>query len=843
MAEGEKTSSATSTVGRRFVIPIGLGVFILLFSFLTITSFLQESPTFDEPVHLFAGYSYLKWGDFRANPEHPPLVKVLAALPLLLFDLKDPRPSSPDWDRIPEFTPGSPAENVAQNMVFGSNSADSLFLYAKLPMVGLGIILGIFVYLWGKDLYGPKAACAAIFIYCLDPNILAHSRLIHTDIPFAAFFFISSYFFWRSLTQFNWANAFFASLFFGLAAITKHSFPVIFLIWAILGLLWIVSSRPQQYGRVTPRALSGPREKVAILGAILLCALVAAYLFIWASYGFRFQAIPDVNHPFRLDRAMPDNPLLQTWGHFINKHHLFPEAWIHGQLLVLKWLRRAAYLLGEVSDSGFWFYFPVAFAVKTPLPTLILLLGMTGIWAFRPRERITGMFLLIPVVVYFSLAVWSRMNIGLRHLLPIYPFLFVLMGGTVTELWKGDSRIKKGVLIILAVWYLWSAARIYPHYLAYFNELTGGPKNGYQVLLDSNLDWGQELKGLKRWMDNGGVKKIQFLYFGKADPRYYGIDAFYLPGSFIISPPQKTADSKFELPDHLAVSATLRYGGKLYLSQEQQKILQSYRLKEPIAAIGHSILVYRLDLADPQVHYNVGFILARQGRLDIAADRLRQALRIRPDFAEAHFELGNLLSREAKLEEATRHYKEAVRIDPSSAGTHHNLAIALAEQGNLTEAIQHFRKAIEFSSSNAGIYFNWGTAMSKGGRFDEAIDLFQKSLAINPNFVEAYHNLGAVMAAKGDFEQAVDHFRRALQIDPAHVNTHFNMANILARQGSLPDAVEHFQAALKVKPDFVEAHERLGQVLAQQGKRKEAKKHYEEALRIVKSRRQGSALR
>jgi predicted membrane-bound dolichyl-phosphate-mannose-protein mannosyltransferase len=141
---------------------------------------LQQSPSVDEPVHLLSGYSYLKWGDFRANPEHPPLAKVLAALPLLAFDVRDPRASTPDWDRIPDNKPGPATRNVARKMFFVDNDADRLFFYAKLPMIGLGMILGVFVFLWAKDLYGPTAAAAALFLYCLDPNVLANSQSVHT---------------------------------------------------------------------------------------------------------------------------------------------------------------------------------------------------------------------------------------------------------------------------------------------------------------------------------------------------------------------------------------------------------------------------------------------------------------------------------------------------------------------------------------------------------------------------------------------------------------------------------------------------------------------------------------
>jgi len=603
-----------------------LCVFVFLFGILTITSFLQKSPTVDEPLHLFAGYSYLKWGDFWVNPEHPPLAKILAALPLLAFDIKDPRPSSADGSLSPESDPGDPpAVNVAQKMLFVQNDADTLFFYAKLPMIALAVLMEIFVYLWSKKLFGPEAAIASTFLYALDPNILAHSPMVQTDLPFTTFFFIGTYFFWQGLSHLTWKNLLLTALLFGLAAVTKHSFPVIFLIWGMLGVFSIFFSGPQRCHIGAARSISSRWGKSAILAGTLLCTLMIGYLFIWAAYGFRFHPIPGVARPLPMGQVMPENPLLQAWVPVINEHHLFPEAWTYGQLFVLKNLSRVTYFFGGISEQGFWLYFPVAFAIKTPLPTLLLLFGAMGISLFRRRDYLPRFFLLIPVVLYFSLAVWSRLNIGLRHILPIYPFLFVFIGGTAAELWREEKWLKKGLLILLAVYYLFSSFSLYPHYLAFFNELTGGPKNGHKVLLDSNLDWGQDLKGLRRWMERNGVKKIYFLYFGKADPRYYGIDAFYLPGSWVVHDSPNNI-----LPGYLAVSATHLYGADLYLTEQEKEILKSFELGEPVADIGYSILIYKVSAVNPQIYHNMGFTLARRGQLDSAIELFREALRLQP---------------------------------------------------------------------------------------------------------------------------------------------------------------------------------------------------------------------
>ena len=635
-----------------------LAALALLFVTLTITSFVQKSPTVDEPLHLFAGYSYLKWGDLWVNPEHPPLAKMLAALPLLAIDIKDPRPLSVFDNRILESDVGDPpAVRVAQQMLFVQNDADTLFFYAKLPMIALAALMGFFVYLWSRDLFGPEAAIASALFYALDPNILAHSSVVHTDLPFAAFFFIGTYFYWRTLNHFSWKNLLLTALCFGLAAVTKHSFPVVFLTWGALGLISIVSSKPQQCSIGAACTPLSRWTKSGIVVVTLLSASMTAYLFIWAAYGFRFHATPGIGQPLPVDQLMPDSSFLQAWVRTINNYHIFPEAWTCGQLFALKRLSRVSYLFSEISDQGFWWYFPVVFAVKTPLPTLVLSLGAVGRSFFARGNYGPRFFILIPVVLYFSLAVWSRLNIGMRHILPVYPFLLLLIGGIAAELWRKESWLKRGGLIFLGGYFLFSSFSIYPHYFAFFNELVGGPKNGHRVLLDSNLDWGQDLRGLKHWMDHNGVKKIHFLYFGKADPQYYGIDAFYLPGSWVIRD-----SSNNEVPLHLAISANFLYGEKLFLTQQELAFLKSFQLGEPVANIGYSILVYKLNRANPQIYHNMGLALASRGHLDKAVELLRETLRIQPDFATAHENLARVLALQGNRSEAIYHYEEALRI-------------------------------------------------------------------------------------------------------------------------------------------------------------------------------------
>ncbi len=764
----------------RLISVIACGAFVFLFSLIAITSFIQKSPTVDEPVHLLSGYSYLKWGDFRSNPEHPPLAKMLAALPLMFFHIKDPRPSSPYWDLIPTESPRSRhTVKVAAQMLFVENDAETLFFHAKLMMIALALVLGMFVFRWSYELFGLGAAVASLFVYALDPNILAHSQLVHTDLPFTATFFIATYFFYRTLNRLSLANLIFTSLFFSLAAITKWGYTAILLVWAILGVVHIFSSQRQELAIGISRTVSDRWKKTVLLAAVFACVLMTAYVFIWAAYGFRFDAISGGKLHLPMAEELPQSPAAKALVSFLFLYHLFPEAWIYGQLHILNNLGRDTYLFGQMSvGHGKWLYFPVAFAVKTPVPTLLLLLATPVLWVLDRNQQKAGLPLFIPVVVYFSLAVWSGMNIGLRHILPIYPFLFVIVGGTAIKLWQAKTRMAHSILAVLCAWYIVSSLVTYPSYLTFFNEIAGGAKNGHKILLDSNLDWGQDLKGLKAWMVKHDVQNIQFLYFGFYDiaaPRYYGINAFYLPGSWV--GPEAISRENPPHPDYLAISANHLYW--TFPGRPDEGFMKSLRSVDPIVIIGNSILVYDIDEAIKQYR---GIVNANSAS------------------AEAHYLFGNLLDHRGVRDEAAREYNRAVQINPGFVEARNGLGMLLLRQGALEQAVLHLQKALEFKSlkNRHETQFQLGAALAKQGHFTEAAVHFKEALKTQPGFVPAYYNLGILSAAQGELGRAIEYFRETIVIDPQNAEAHASLARALMEQDKKDEAAKHYQEAIRI---------------------------------------------
>ena len=255
---------------------------------------------------------------------------------------------------------------------------------------------------------------------------------------------------------------------------------------------------------------------------------------------------------------------------------------------------RPAYLFGEYSRFGWWYYFPVAIVLKTPV-TLLSLFAV-GIVALRRRRELFdldhGAFVVVPILVFLLAAMAASLNIGVRHVLPVFPFMIVIAAaGAETILASYPTRIVPivaAVALSAALEFAWA----YPSTLAFFNVLAGGPHNGYRALADSNVDWGQALKPLAAWMQANGVKRINLAYFGTADPSYYGMSVRYTWGTIMpeVSPAAQTAP---DLPGYVAVSATLLDG--VPFEADKRDFYKPLRDSQPAADIGGSIKVYWVE--------------------------------------------------------------------------------------------------------------------------------------------------------------------------------------------------------------------------------------------------------
>ncbi len=563
-----------------------LAFFCVLFLTETISSISQKSATFDETAHLPSGYMSLKFGDYGFNPAHPPLVKMLAAVPLLFTDVKRDlmrRPINGWWDGM--------------SFLYEDNDADQILFLARVAVLPLGLLLGTAVFFWTKQLFGCEAAIFALFLYSFEPNILANAPLVTTDLGASCFMFIAVYCFYRLAETFSISRLLLFGFSAGLAVVTKFTsfqlLPMFFLLAAVV--IFMPRSMAVDVKGVFQGQATGRTKKFLVLALAAVGAGLVAYVVIWATYRFRYEGITLPGHGYETpwSHALPDGGLSRHLALWLLGAKLLPEAFLYGIFAISKTLGgRSTFLMGNIS-TGFWYYFIVTFLLKTPLPFLIFLIAtpfaMRSYWR---KDPLAVLCLVSPVVIYFGVACASRLNIGHRHLLPIYPFLFVAAGSVVP--WAMRQRIfVKTAMGFLVVWYLASSASIYPNYLAYFNEIAGGPDNGYKYLVDSNLDWGQDLKGLKRYMSEHGIQRVWLSYFGTASPDYYNISYNYLPSYVIPHPPTAIEPTPF-----VTISATNLQG--IYLPHIpsggfSQSYFEGYKELKPIAKIGYSIFIYRID--------------------------------------------------------------------------------------------------------------------------------------------------------------------------------------------------------------------------------------------------------
>jgi len=515
----------------------------------------RDAATFDETAHLVAGLSYLERADFRLNTEHPPLAKLWAAWPVRLLGRDATDYDSTAWRGADPWILGFEALNGPRSSPERRDPARMLGP-ARLAMLALGIVLGGIVLAWSRELWGMGGATLSLFLFALSPTMLAHARYVTTDLPAALGIVASLWTFWRFTRRPSPMRVVACGVAAGVALATKFSCLLLAPMFLVVGAAWIAIGAPDAAGGRGRRA----RQLLAALAGIAILALAV----VWASYGFRYAATTDPG--YALDWGVLDASHGPTADAVRTARELrvVPEAWLHGLATVrASAARRVAYLNGESSIVGWWYYFPEAFLLKTP-PALLALLGWAALLARRgTRGHTYDLWALLgPALIYGAVSLTAQLNIGHRHLAPLEPLLFVLLGGLARHAQR--TRSGRWALGALLLGYAVSFTAATPRYLSYFNLLAGGPSGAPRYLLDSNIDWGQDLARLGEWSRRNGNPEIHLAYFGTADPAAYGIryrklrmvHDFY-PGA---------PESRPAAGDLVAVSVNLLYG--LYTDED-----------------------------------------------------------------------------------------------------------------------------------------------------------------------------------------------------------------------------------------------------------------------------------
>lgn len=562
----------------------------------------QTSITYDEFAHLPAGYSYLKTGDFRMYNHNPPLIKLIAALPLLFTEAQ-----------LPESSYWNSAEVVMRPWFYGTDFMRAnrtqyldLFFYARLMILFLSGFLGLLVFLWSRELYGTSAGYFSLFLYVFCPNILAQSGIATVDLGASLTFFLAVYCFYRYLKTSTSFNLFLSGTTLGLALLSKFTALLLFIIYPLIllaaGSGFLVRNFLQQ---ATDRGLGTKLIHFLLITLIAFSIVNLGYAFQGSfsslgTYNFTSNFLKPLNHPLLKDIPLP-LPFYYLKG--FDNQKVKEE---HGSEVLL---------LGEVSKTGWWYYYLVVLLFKLPVPIfMFLVLSVVGRntvtsplesdttdtkrWVMhnRPRTPNPGPFLLIPIWVILIIFSFIRLQLGIRYILPILPFLFVYLGQTIRFLSENkkinngqqtidNRRWTKILIFTLSLWYMASSIAAYPNYLSYFNELAGGPKNGYRILSDANLDIGQGLIQLKKYLTEQNIEKVNLLYFGWMDPSLYGIQAYQFPN---LSPDGVYAISVV----YLQGIPFIRMDNQKRIYQLPSEFFEIFKNLEPMERIAHSIFIY-----------------------------------------------------------------------------------------------------------------------------------------------------------------------------------------------------------------------------------------------------------
>jgi 4-amino-4-deoxy-L-arabinose transferase-like glycosyltransferase len=606
----------------RFYIPIVVLLLAVMF-FMEFTSVLQENQTIDEGSHLSSGYTYITTGDFRLNPEHPPLIKELSALPLLLLPIESPL-NHPSWDEQNQWEFGR------QFLYNNTVDADLILLLGRLPIMLLSLLLGVFIYKWTSKLWGRETGLIALLLYVFEPNILAHSRYVTTDLAATLFFFLTMYFLDKYFGTFSRKNLLQFVVIFAIAQFVKFSAIILYIFFLIFVVLKLLHKKV-------------PQLTLSHVLKILVLMLLVSFIIGTIIYGFS-TTIPITDSDVKwyydeqfsvtnLDDFKNEEPLIEKLriithpstksGDFIYsiaQNFAIPSfQYIKGvyTLFSHNYWGHMSYLHGEYSNFGFWNYFPTTFLIKTPLSLIFLLiLGCVFFLSGLFRRNITSKFkdfainlipskrlkfklrsrtllnrltsfyreipftywlLILTPIIYFLWAMTSKINIGHRHVLIIYPFIIMLAARVITYSLKGKQLLLKIFVVLLMLWYVVASVQIYPNFISYFNEAIGGPKNGAKYVTDSNIDWGQDILKFKKYLDDNNMTEYYFTYFGSLWPSYYGIH-------FRPVPRVTNQEELNQLDQIVAISVSA-----LYSNNGTYSALQNIK---PDKIIGYSIYIY-----------------------------------------------------------------------------------------------------------------------------------------------------------------------------------------------------------------------------------------------------------
>lgn len=631
-------------------------VVVLLFGLLGFQLWLhaaRTSATLDEGAHILAGHRHLQCGDFGINPEHPPLLKMLAAAPLAFRQLNEP-----EWECGSRAT-SKPEMFTAGTAFLVRNGVDSVVVPSRLAAAVVALVLAALVFLAAWEMFGRAEALTALALLAFEPTLIAYGSLVLTDAIIATTVFAFVFALYRYRKNATRARFLMVGLAFGLMLGAKHSavifVPILFALLIADALIF------RQKDIALPRQIL---RQTANFAAFFLIG----WALLWAFYGFRYSSIPQqTGGTLSVAEYIKENGRPEMVESFsaratdvINRLHLFPESYVLGMADIVAWGSRNSFLFGKNYPTGKWFYFPVAFSVKSSVALLLLLpLGFL-LPIFNREKRREMLFLLLPPLVFFTVGLFSSMTIGIRHILPVYPFFIVAAAAGAVWLAR-RFRFFKWVLIALIVYHAGSTLRLAPGYLSFANDFWGGSANAHRIFQDSNVDLGQNLKLVDEYLKRENIDDCWFAAFNHRalveatlpQCRVLPSALRILVSQTVIEPVPPVIEgtvliSNSELPPR---------GGGEYLPIAQT---------EPIALLGGNTFVYRgrfeipLAAAMSRAYRSGQFLHAGEIREAVAEGRL--AVELAPEDPRPHLALGLALLRAGQTDEARKELAKTAEL-------------------------------------------------------------------------------------------------------------------------------------------------------------------------------------
>ncbi len=521
-------------------------VLLAVYAILSFCSSLHKGPSFDEAEELAVGYDIWIHHDFRMEGANGDLIKRWATLPYLVTR---PNPATTDND----YWRGAKAYRYGYEFFFQSgNSPDWLLRQGRAMALLVGVATGALVFWCARELFGALGGLFALGLFTFSPHMLAFGSIVSTDMSACLTTLGSTWCIWRLLHRVTWPRLGASVVFLGLLGLAKPTVMVIFPVTAILIVVKLWKGKPLEWRLGRPRVITSRQTQAGIFAWMVLVHALGSWVMLWAHYDFRYAASPRPDVAAISFRVAPvSDPIDPTVDSLIDRAgqiHFLPEGFLEGMRALLTsndW--RESFLDGHWRIGGWRMFFPYTIFAKTsPALFLLIILGLTG-WilarhqGFLPKgdhlpDAVPPFYEGIPyftlAVVYLATAMVQEVDIGHRHILPMYPLMYVMGGGAMALLWPLVKTLTRIITVALLLWFAGEAVVLYPNYLAYFSPLVGGPAQGYQHLIDSSLDWGMDLPGLQHWLaqkNPGDVVPLYLAYFGTDSPGYYGIKCNALP--------------------------------------------------------------------------------------------------------------------------------------------------------------------------------------------------------------------------------------------------------------------------------------------------------------------------